>query len=345
MTNKDLKVYFIGRRHGIIPLRARPWKLENQRKGELTGFNNARGIQRVYHPSKADVIFVRNVPERTSVRDLKLIEAKIGPYRKSKIIINDIKDFKNHIFKNLSFAIWQEKGLHCPEFDCLPLDESGNDSCDRINSFLNRFKKAFLRTNCESGGKGMQFLDSNSTAMDIERGVKELQATARELHSQGIEGAKVILVEYIEHEIKEKYQNLYRAFVLGDEILIVRCLTAIGKNVHGPSMHLSDFDHFIDVCKKNIPILKQEPYASQIIKAVKALNSNIGGIDFFFIKGRIVFLEHNPMWGRKHMVGDKKFHQRLIAVRNKYSKAIPDIYEYIDCVGLYQRVFEGLKNF
>jgi hypothetical protein len=52
MGGKKQTIYMIGRKHGIIPFRARPWKLEYQRRGELAGFRAQKVLKRVYSAAK-----------------------------------------------------------------------------------------------------------------------------------------------------------------------------------------------------------------------------------------------------------------------------------------------------
>ena len=342
MPTNQLKVYFIGRNHGIIPFKTRPWKLENQRKGELEGFQEANGIKRVYRPSRADVIFLRNVPEWTTQGDIKRIEKKIARHRNDKVIINDIQHFHKHNSKDITFSLWQESGIKCPEFKLIPSSMSDQEALVLVGQFLGQHPKAILRTNNEECGEGMHFVNRDTGDHELLDLVRTLRVRTQTRIRQGYRDAKLMLVQFIETREPNNRQHLYRALVLGNQILTIRCICGRHDCMHAATMDMADFEHFVAANKTLIPKLHKNLYSEQIIAAMESLNANLGGLDFFLVDDEIIFLELNPMWGRSHTFGHGAFAKKLLTEERTYHDDIPHIYDYLNATNFYQKMYESL---
>ena len=204
---KALKIFFIGRRHGVIPFKARPWKLEKQRRGELEGFKAARGMVRTYSPARADVIFVRNMQEYTNERDIENIEKRIGKFRADKLILNDIAYFRNYNSKDITFSIWQKNGIQIPAFKVLDIKDSEQNLVKAVSEFLALHPCTILRTTNDESGLGMFFLDSDMDQQQITEKIQECRAFIT-----GNKGFRtdsgIMLVEYIGDCRSSSYQYL-----------------------------------------------------------------------------------------------------------------------------------------
>ena len=90
-NRKYLSIYFIGRKQGIGLRRYRLSHLENRRKYEYKGFQDAyKSIRQVRLIQNADVVWVRVRPEHTTDYERIIIEKRLKTIRGKVPIINDI---------------------------------------------------------------------------------------------------------------------------------------------------------------------------------------------------------------------------------------------------------------
>ena len=341
---RALKIFFIGRRHGVIPFKARPWKLEKQRYGELEGFNAARGIVRTYSPARADVIFVRNMQEYTLQKDIENIEKRIGKFRADKLILNDIAYFRNYNSKDITFSIWQKNGTPIPAFEVLDICDSEQNLVKAVTEFLALHRCTILRTTNDESGLGMFFLDSDMNQEQITEKVRECRAHVNE--NKGFRSdSGIMLVEYIGDCRGSRYQYLCRAYCVGPHIVSARCVTGKAHNLHAKSMQPEDFEEFVEMNATLVTRFKQEPFRSQILKAVDCLGVKMTAIDFLYQDDGIVFLEVNPMWGGGYSYGNQAFMSLLKQNRPSLENRIPNIYQLIDGVPFYQSFYEAIGEY
>ena len=99
---KYLSIYFIGRKQGIGLRRYRLSHLENRRKYEYEGFQDAyKSIRQVRLIQNADVVWVRVRPEHTTDYERIIIEKRLKTIRGKVPIINDI-----NILKSTAAWLW-----------------------------------------------------------------------------------------------------------------------------------------------------------------------------------------------------------------------------------------------
>ena len=341
---KPLKIFFIGRRHGVIPFKARPWKLESRRPGELAGFKETRGIARTYSAARADVIFVRNKQEYTSEKHIRNIEKKISRFRKEKLILNDIEYFRNYNSKEVTFSIWQNNGLPIPAFKILDISYSEQNFLKEVKDFLALYPCMIIRSTNDESGYGMFFIDSGMSEVEIIEKVRECRDYIIQKKGLRTDGG-VMAVEYIGDCRSPEHQYLCRAYCVGSEIVAMRCLTGKQHNQHAKSMNPDDFDEFMKMNTTVVPLLKKDPYKSQIVKAVECLDIRVTAIDFIYKNNAIFFLEVNPMWAGGNNFGNVDFKSILKQKRSSLQKQIPDIYELIDGAPFFKRFYETIRDY
>ena len=94
---KNVSIYFIGRKQGIGFRRYRLSHLENRRKDEYEGLQDAyKKIRQVRLIQNADVVWVRVRPEHTKDHERAIIEKRLKAIRGKVPIINDINIFDNY---------------------------------------------------------------------------------------------------------------------------------------------------------------------------------------------------------------------------------------------------------
>ena len=112
-----LKIFFIGRKSGIIAYNNYPWKwhqIENRRQREEKAFEQVESLVRTYDLEEADILYVRNRPERTGKRVYRRILRKLDRYREGRYVVNDPRAFPTYQCKDAAFECWQAAGLDTP---------------------------------------------------------------------------------------------------------------------------------------------------------------------------------------------------------------------------------------
>ena len=89
------------------------------------------------------------------------------------MVINDVKDFYNVDNKDITFNIWKNNDVRCPDYCVLnPLDI--DESIEQITTMLSTKESILLRINNRTGGTAMKKIDSNFANKDIVRLVEKL---------------------------------------------------------------------------------------------------------------------------------------------------------------------------
>ena len=338
------KIYFLGRKQGYSAYKYLPSKIENRRPFEDKGLEIANNVERTHFINNANILFFRNKPEKTTDSQVEQLKKRITNHQ-NKLIINDINSFYNYDSKNRAFKIWKDNKLSCPDFICFNHDEIINNPSDaiiKIKTFFKKHKKIILRTNNDTGSKGMFIIEH----------INEISQTFKNLISivnkkiKIFKDSKIMCVQYVELASKNNYNELYRVHILFDQILSYYVATSKKKQFHQADMTINDLDRFIEVnhnFKKILPTIKQE-----LIQAVKLLGNNIGGIEFFLIDNKPCFIELNPMWGGaagRGGFGDEEMKKYINTNKDKLCNKISNIYDWLDYDNYYCKMFEKISKY
>ena len=151
--------------------------------------------------------------------------------------------------------------------------------------------------------------------------------------------------EFIQSDKDSDYQDLYRVHTLFGNILSFYAVTSKKEIFHNMDMDERDMNRFIDLnedlCNK-IDSLKEI-----VLNAVKALNCNLGAVEFFLVNEKPIFIELNPMWGGHasiHGFGNEKMRTYLIENRKVLEKRIPNIYNFMDRRAYYKKLYEFIHD-
>ena len=135
------KLYFLGRKQGYSIHKFIPSKVENRRRDEINGLNEVNNLERTHFINKANILFFRNKPEKTTDLQVKLLSKRISKID-SKLIINNIKSFYNYDSKDRSFKIWKENNLLCPDYIAFSNEEINNDTNTTIDRLYDFYKNS-----------------------------------------------------------------------------------------------------------------------------------------------------------------------------------------------------------
>ena len=343
MKSKNLSIYFIGRRQGHSFYRYFPSKIENLRKDEDVGLNNTRNFNRTHFLKSSNIIFYRNKPEKTTD---KLINSFIFNSKKykNKLIINDIKSFYNYDSKDRAFKIWEDNKLLCPKYLSISNVELDNieNVIEKVSDFLNKKKKIILRTNNETGSKGLYVINKKEQILPT---IKKLKNRIQHLINKR-KDTKIICVEYLETKNEDGYRDLYRVHVLFDKIICYYVSTSRKNILYNSMMSGSDINRFI---KKNHEFgLILPKIENEIVKSVKVLGNNIGAVEFFLIKNKPFFIELNPLWGghaARNGFGDNDMMSYILKNKNQLINKVPNIYKWLDYKGFYKGIFSDIRDY
>ena len=342
-------IYFIGRYTGHGIYNFFPFYKENYRPHEMEGILKSKNIRITNNIKNADIIMFRNKPEKTTDTHLKKFKSQIDKNHSNKVIINNYKAFYNFDSKDRSYKIWRDNSLNAPDFLAFNYEELKNNKEQIINQ-IDRFRKnktrIFLRTNNETGSKGMLLIRKNHGINYIQKCVEKLINRLIKINEDRSD-SKLLAVEFLDFE-NDKYFNLYRAHVVGDKIICFYALSSTKDKFHCKDMTMNDMDRFIKANSNFNQLLNSNKKIKlEIINSLKLLGCNIGAIEFFIINDEIYFLELNPIWnghaGRQGF-GNEKFQQYLNKNRARLESSIPNIYNFLDHAKFYQKLYDEISK-
>ena len=343
---KYLSIYFIGRKQGIGLRRYRLSHLENRRKYEYEGFQDAyKSIRQVRLIQNADVVWVRVRPEHTTDYERIIIEKRLKAIRGKVPIINDINIFDNYDCKNLSFNIWKNNNIQCPNHIIISINKLKNNISNMvkiISEFIEQNNTIFLRTNNETNANGMVLLTALSTDKEIKKALNMLIDRCQ-VFLPNRKSTQIIGVEYITPN-NNQYQDIYRVHILFNKVLSFYAVTSKNIIFHNIDMVESDIERFIqlnrDLCQK-MPELEEI-----ILKSAHSLGCNLGAVEFFIKNEKPILLELNPMWGghaSKHGFGNTGFQNYLKENRSDLEKEILNVYNFMDRRSYYKNLYEHIS--
>lgn len=323
----SVSIHFIGRRQGLYPFTNSRWFLENSRYKELAGLRNVSNLKIVNSIKKSDVIFIRNKPESTIDQQVKKIDSILKKYREYKLVINDVKDFNNVDNKDITFTIWKNNDVRCPDY-CVLNPLNIDESIEKITTMLSEKESILLRINNRTGGTAMKKIDSDFDKMEI---VQQLDKLSKKVIDYRDDRAltNIIAVEHINNG-NGKYTHAFRAHILNDEI--ISFYVAISKTLVVSMTKLEDGDlkEFVRINIKYAELLNNVSFKNKILKAMNCI-TNMGAVDFLLVDDEPIFLEINPMW--KGNFFEKNFGDNKILLDWFYNKpeledTIPNIFQF-----------------
>ena len=288
------RIYFIGLYQGFRKKKFHDhYRIERRRRHESEAAVLTGGLRQTFNISEADVIFCRNIPERTTDQDVERIESRIATYRDSRLIVNDIKSFYASDLKDESYTLWKKAGLLVPNHIVLSDPKLARSQLD---AFKKSYARIILRTNNESGGDGLVILEPNADEKLITATLENLFARV-ESARKNRKHSRVMAVEFIETTTRSGFSEAYRAHVVLDRVLSFYGVGAQKPEIHYRDASPDDYDYFVDLNLKLHAFMDDPLFRKQIIDGVSILGNNLGAIDFLIKDGQPVFLELNPLWG------------------------------------------------
>jgi len=336
-------IHFIGRRQGIIPYSNTNWFLENSRNQELAGIRNIPNINIVNSKKKADIIFVRNKPESTTDQQVKKIDSAIKDHRTDKLVINDIKDFNNVDNKDITFTIWRNNNVRCPDY-CVLNPLNIDESIEQITTMLSTKESILLRINNRTGGTAMKKIEPHFEKQNIIQQLEKLSTQVMD-YRETRALTNLIAVEHIKNG-NGNYTHAFRAHILNDEI--ISFYVAISKSLVVSMTQLEDGDlnEFIRINLKFAELLNNDSFKKKILKAMSSI-TNMGAVDFLLVDDKPIFLEINPMWKGNFFeknFGDNKILLDWFYNKPELEKIIPNVFQFKNPIKYWGNFYTTLIN-
>jgi glutathione synthase/RimK-type ligase-like ATP-grasp enzyme len=330
-------IFFLGRYMGRFPLIERFGYKENFRKLEKPAFENTSSLKQVFSPQQADIIFFRNKPEGTKDADIRRMEKSLSKAKPNALIINPIQAFETYDSKDLTFTAWRKADLQTPDFIVLPSDEKL--AMAELNAFRQKYAQVILRTNNETGGKGMQMLSSADSVETVHQKINEQRQHIKILQKKGV-STRLMAVEFADTADAKGYRATYRAHTVCGKILCYYGITSPKPFIHSRDMLPTDYDQFVEVNRLFHVQMQEKRWDSEIIKAVESLGCQVGAVDFLLKNNQPVFLEVNTMWGFRHKMGSDALWKMIEANRWQLESIIPTVYAWYYPLGTYHQMYE-----
>jgi len=336
-------IHFIGRKQGLYPFTNSKWFLENSRYGELTGLRKVPNLKIVNSIKKTDIIFIRNKPASTTDQQVKKIDSVIKDHRTDKLVINDVKDFNNVDNKDITFNIWKNNDVRCPDY-CVLNPLNIDESIEQITTMLLTKESILLRINNRTSGTAMKKIDSNFDKQNI---IQQLEMLSTKVidYRKARALTNLIVVEHIKNG-NGNYTHAFRAHILNDEI--ISFYVAISKSLVVSMTKLEDGDlnEFIRINSKFAELLNNDSFKKKILKAMSSI-TNMGAVDFLLIDDKPIFLEINPMW--KGNFFEKKFGDNKILLdwfykKPELEKIIPNVFQFKNPIKYWGNFYTTLIN-
>ena len=289
------RIYFIGLHQGFRKKKFRDhYRIERRRRHESEAAVFTGGLRQTFKISEADVIFCRNIPERTSDQDVERMESKIATYRDSRLVVNDIKSFYAGDLKDESYSLWKGAGLLVPNHIILSDPKLARS---QVETFQKNFARIILRTNNESGGDGLVIIEPDADEKLITSTLEKLFDRV-ESAKKNRKHSRVMAVEFVETTTRSGFSEAYRAHVVFDKVLSFYGVGAQKREIHYRDASLEEYGYFVELNLKLHALMDDPLFRKQIIDGVSILGNNLGAIDFLIKDGQPVFLELNPLWGQ-----------------------------------------------
>ena len=336
-------IWFVGR-YDLPPHR---WKrafrpLERARRGEREGFARQRRLTRTRTPVEADIVFVRNNPEKTTDAALALLQQKIHRVDDgTRLIINPQRDFQTVDSKDRAFSAWTNAGITCPRHWVVR-----PDSLEWLLALIQTEGRLLLRTNNEATSHGLRIVDRDMSPERVERVLRGLQLR-ESMHRLRRRDTRIIAVEYIDARDRDGYATLGRAFVLLDRIIGYFASVSDKLEFRVKDMVPEVLERFF-VANAQLRKSIAGSVGEEIVRSVSSLGNNIGAVDFLVQDGQPVFLEVNPIWGEvpgPYAFGNKDFQQLMQKTESRWSKELPNIVENLDVVSFYTNMYDYIGQY
>lgn len=289
---------------------------------------------------KADVVCVRLNPERISNRTLKRVLRAEQRVKPSALILNSAIHFRHYADKATCFENWEKAGLKTPKYTVHSPWVATAKLIQIVKQHLSESDGLYLRTSNEDSGKGIHYVNNNSSAKDIKRIIRQIRI--RTLTNK-VSESKLLMVQAVNNCDNQGVHHVYRAHVCCGTILGGYALVGKKAVIHSKDQRVEDWESFCEYNNNFSKILENAEHRAEILSAANSLGADIGAVEFFYINGELVFLELNPLWGGHHRFGSGDQFTKLL----KDSSALPElknVIAWLDAESYYLKMYTAIAE-
>ncbi|KZN15059.1 hypothetical protein [Marinomonas sp. TW1] len=339
------KIAFIGRKQGTSHKDASSFRggftLERARKGEEIGLSQS-GLEKVDDFAQADCSFIRINPEQVNSRALTRITRAEEEAKRYSCVLNSIDGFLYQSNKTECYKVWKKNSVRCPEFIEFSPWQNKHTIIEQALHFIGSFGGVYVRTNNEDSGKGIYFFDKGASSKEISQAIFRLRL--RSLTNR-VSNSKILLMESINNQDNQGIYHVYRAHVVGQTVIGGYAIVGQSPVIHSRDVKASLWDSFVKYNGRLKGILSDDEQRAMIIRAFQSTKTDVGAIEFFCIKGQLIFLEVNPTWGGKHHFGGKGDSSLMDKIqRNKDLPELSLVNRWLAAEAYYQTLYQTIKT-
>lgn len=314
--------------------------LERARLNEQQALIENKALTIVDNPQQADFVQIRLNPEQTSRSTLKKIRYLLNRIPTNVRIFNHPDTFHLCAEKHLTYQAWQDAELNTLKYDIWSFWIPAKEQIKKIRLFM-QGSPAYFRTHNEDSGKGIIYLTGQETDEQLKTIIYRLRwrcITNRVSRSQALITAEV------DNRINHCGQ-VFRVHWVNGKIIGGYALVGKDKIIHASDVRFEDLNEFVAANKVLYQWMHDPYWLSLWTKAMKTLSLDFGALEFFCVNNQPVFLEANPMWGGHHRFGNAELTEWLKNSTSEELKTqIPNIFQWLDSNGFYQKYWRALTN-
>jgi hypothetical protein len=280
----ELKVlfYFEGDGRGLRGKRAR--------KFERQGFQRCRHVELTRRPEDADIIYVRNTPERTRDEHLERMKAFLESYPETTVL-NHPHSFLRHDSKDRTLEIWRTAGIQVPDYLISPGE-------DDLVELARSHPRLLCRVNNRACGDDLVLLDHPGES-GLKQTLARVSAWVEESRAAGRGDTRVMAVAFADSTDRWGFLNAGRVFTVGDMVYGGFVLISHEPVVNFRTSLCSTRDEVAAFLYHNSrldSLLEDRSFCDLMLQAVQLVGLDVGCVDFVFCGDDICLLEANSLW-------------------------------------------------
>jgi glutathione synthase/RimK-type ligase-like ATP-grasp enzyme len=291
-------------------------------------------------PQGADLIWTRNVPERTTAGHLKRMVRFLERFPHARVI-NHPRDLHLSDSKDRAFMAWRERGLPVPVYrlceepgDALEFAEQHSDLLIRLNNAAHAATTVVL---------------GRPDRGRIARSFRKVSRKAASLRRRGRLDTRVVAVELLGSPDEHGLNRVFRAFVVGREVIGGYGLVSDRETINLDTSRCgSDIEEAAHLAANSLVDrqLENHNFVSLMVEAVAALHLDVASIDFLWIDDSVVLLEANPLWGPCNTwAGGAAGKARYQRAPEEWHRRARGYCEWADRAAFYERMFDAFGQF
>lgn len=324
--------YFEGDGRGLRGKRAR--------KFERQGFNRCSEVELVRKPEDADIIYVRNTPERTRDDQLESMKCTLAGLPNG-IVLNHPQTFLLHDSKDRTLETWRAAGIQVPEFVANP------DQSDLLE-LAHSHPKLLCRVNNRACGDDIVLLDQAGES-ELKQTLAKVTTWVAESRAAGRGDTRAMAVAFADSSDRWGFMNACRVFTIGDLVYGGFALISRDPVINFRTSLCSsqeEAEAFLYYNSRIDSLLEDQSFCRLMVGAVKRLGLDVGCVDFLFCGDDICLLEANSLWTPSYSwAGGKQGKKDFERNRELWHRQAASYCRWMDRISFYEGMYAAFTQF